>query len=185
LDLLYIRSWAESADEGLGLDNSQVQASSFTRPTKRRHVEDGHAVVEPPLQNQPGFQQGPPVSNEIVNARTTNDRHVEPQLPIPGIQQYETLGVDGELHTKATKGCRLIYYNAAQGAIDMAFLVPSDTFAKLWDLHNGSELHSIIMTMPIEDRVASVMLSLPPADAVQFAYHFNLEIIFNSSAISA
>lgn len=123
-----------------------------------------------------------------MNARRTNDSHVGPQLPIPGIQQDETLGVDGELHKEATEGCRLIYCKPAQGAIDVAFLVPSDTFAKLWDLHNrssASELHTIIMTMPIEDRVASIMLSLPRADAVQFAYHFNLEMIFNFSAISA
>jgi hypothetical protein len=70
----------------------------------------------------------------------------------------------------------------------MAFLVPPNTFTKLWDLYNGSsalELHSIIIIMLIEDRVTSVMLSLLRADTVQFAYHFNLEMIFNSSAISA
>jgi len=172
----------------LALNDSQVQASCVARPKKRRHIEDGHAAVHPPHQTQPGFQQGPLVSNELGNAITTNDSQVKQQLSILGGQLDKTLGVNGELYTKVTEAYRLIHCKPAQGAIEMAFLVAPDTFGKLWDLHNRSsaqKLHSIIMTMHIEDRVASVMLSLPRADAVQFAYYFNLEMIFNSSAISA
>lgn len=105
-----------------------------------------------------------------------------------GIQQDEMQSIDGELHTKATEGCLLIYCKSAQAAIDLAFLVPPDIFAKLWDLYNRAsapELHTIIMTMPIKDRIASVMFFLQRAHGVQFACYFNLGMILNSSAISA
>ena len=76
-------------------------------------------------------------------------------------------------------------WKLVHGAIEMAYAVPPNIFGILWDFYSQSSaqnLHSIIMTVPFEDRVSSLILSIPRADAVQFGYQFNLEMIFNPNA---
>ena len=67
----------------------------------------------------------------------------------------------------------------------MAYEVPPNIFGILWYFYSQSSaqnLPSIIMTVPFEDRVASLILSIPRADAVQFGYRFNLQMIYNPNA---
>jgi hypothetical protein len=75
-------------------------------------------------------------------------------------------------------------HETAQAAIEAAFLVPSEVFEEVWKIHRQSasqEPHSIILTIPVERRVASVVLSIPRAQATQLSYQFNMPTIFTSS----
>ncbi|TQB67463.1 hypothetical protein MPDQ_005705 [Monascus purpureus] len=76
----------------------------------------------------------------------------------------------------------------AQEVIERAFLVPHSKLDKLLRLHSRSTAcHSIILTIPITDRVATVVVSIPHDDAIRFGYESSLPVIFNSnfSSISA
>lgn len=68
----------------------------------------------------------------------------------------------------------------------MAFLVPRSKVDKLLELHTLSEArHSIILTIPIDDRVATAIISIPREDAIRFGYESTLPVIFNSNPSSS
>jgi hypothetical protein len=72
----------------------------------------------------------------------------------------------------------------SQAAIEAAFLVPAGLFEEIRKLHSQStvqEPHTIILTIPVERRVASVVISIPRALATQFSHQFRLPTIFKSS----
>ncbi|BAE64503.1 unnamed protein product [Aspergillus oryzae RIB40] len=74
----------------------------------------------------------------------------------------------------------------AQEVIEMAFLVPPSRLDELLKLYPPStSRHSIILTIPIEDRVATVVISIPREDAIRFGYESTLPVIFNSNPLSA
>ncbi len=87
----------------LALDDQKVQVTCLTRPKKRRHIEDGQVAAQPPRQDQPVCQRDLPVSDDLVNPITTNQRQIGRTLSIQGSQQDEKLGVNGELHAKSTE----------------------------------------------------------------------------------
>lgn len=98
-------------------------------------------------------------------------------------QQTEVPDVDGnwsckfpwwrDAHTQ-TEG--------AQEVIERAFLVPPTKLDKLLKLHPQSTArHSIILTIPIVDRVATVLISIPREDAIRFGWESSLPVIFNAS----
>ena len=95
------------------------------------------------------------------------------------------LDINGESHEKGSIHGQLSS-TSVENALEMAFVVPPNIFEHLWDSYKQcsfQKIHSIIMTVPIEDRVASVMLSIPRANAVAFGYNFELETITNGKAI--
>jgi len=65
--------------------------------------------------------------------------------------------------------------------IETAFQVPPDIFDKIWQRFRVSwtrqEHHSIILTIPVEDRVASFVISVPRMDAIQCGSEDNLPTI--------
>lgn len=68
--------------------------------------------------------------------------------------------------------------------IETAFLVSPDAFERIWALHDAwavGEPHTIILTIPVERRVASIALSIPRADAIQFGRQFELTKIYPST----
>ncbi|KXG52960.1 uncharacterized protein PGRI_000100 [Penicillium griseofulvum] len=70
----------------------------------------------------------------------------------------------------------------AQEVIERAFLVPPTKLDKLLKLHPQSTArHSIILTIPIVDRVATVLISIPREDAIRFGWESSLPVIFNAS----
>jgi hypothetical protein len=75
-------------------------------------------------------------------------------------------------------GARSLTPETAQAAIEAAFLVPPDVFQEFWDLHHQSA--TIILTIPVERRAASVVLSIPRVKATQLSYYHKLPTIFTS-----
>lgn len=68
----------------------------------------------------------------------------------------------------------------------MVFLVPSSKIDKLLELHSSAAArHSIILTIPIDDRAAIAIISIPREDAIRFGYKFTLPVIFNSNPSSS
>jgi hypothetical protein len=67
--------------------------------------------------------------------------------------------------------------------IETAFLVPTAVFEEIWRSRNkwsAGETHSIILTVPVEHRVATIALSIPRPDAIRFSDEFSLQTIFQS-----
>ncbi|KAJ5543710.1 hypothetical protein N7513_007218 [Penicillium frequentans] len=70
----------------------------------------------------------------------------------------------------------------AQEVIERAFLVPPAKLDRLLKLHPESTArHNIILTIPIVDRVATVLISIPREDAIRFGWESSLPVIFNSN----
>ncbi|RAQ70215.1 hypothetical protein AFCA_011034 [Aspergillus flavus] len=124
-------------------------------------------AAEQPLQDSPEFK------NFLISVnRSAEDARREDQSVI---QQTEprSYGVP-EVH------------GPAQEVIEMAFLVPPSRLDELLKLYPPStSRHSIILTIPIEDRVATVVISIPREDAIRFGYESTLPVIFNSNPLSA
>lgn len=73
-------------------------------------------------------------------------------------------------------------------ALEMAFLVPSNLLDIFYTLHKNSinsQRHSAILTIPTQDHVASLVLSIPRTEAVLEGDKHNLPVIFNSGYPSA
>jgi hypothetical protein len=71
---------------------------------------------------------------------------------------------------------------ATQEILEIAFLVPDSKLDELLKLHYSSEVfHSIILTIPVSDHVATVGISISREDAIRFSYDFTLPVIFNSN----
>jgi len=71
----------------------------------------------------------------------------------------------------------------ASSMIETAFLVPTAVFEEIWRSRNEwstREAHSIILTIPVERRVATIALSIPRAGAIRLGRKFNLQTIFRS-----
>jgi len=71
---------------------------------------------------------------------------------------------------------------AAQNALEAAFLVPRDKLLELLELRNAG--HSDILTIPVQRRVASAVISIPREAAIRFGYSAQLPMIFRSQSIS-
>lgn len=68
--------------------------------------------------------------------------------------------------------------------IETAFLVPPEVFTVIWELHPewaAQEPHTIILTIPAEDRVASLALSMPRPYAIDLGHDFGLQTIYKST----
>lgn len=66
----------------------------------------------------------------------------------------------------------------ARSQIEEAFLVPPNVFEAIWKFHHewtAREPHSIILTIPAGDHVASAILSVPRADALDISYQYGLQ----------
>ncbi len=66
----------------------------------------------------------------------------------------------------------------ARSQIEEAFLVPPNIFEEIWKFHHewtAREPHSIILTIPAGDHVASAILSIPRADALDLSYQYSLQ----------
>ncbi|KAL8674149.1 MAG: hypothetical protein Q9168_001443 [Polycauliona sp. 1 TL-2023] len=66
----------------------------------------------------------------------------------------------------------------ARSQIEEAFLVPPNVFEEIWKFHHewtAREPHSIILTIPAGDHVASAILSIPRADALDLSYQYGLQ----------
>ena len=103
--------------------------------------------------------------------------------PISSFQARENVGLKASGIYGGTN-C-LTQDEAAKSAIEAAFLVPSDIFQYFWELHRQSanqESHTVILTIPAQRRVASVVLSVPRAEATQLSSRFKLPTIFTSSS---
>jgi hypothetical protein len=71
--------------------------------------------------------------------------------------------------------------------LEMAFLVPPDLLDAFYKLHKNSiasQQHSAILTIPTQDHVASLILSIPRTLAVLEGDKFRLPMIFNSESPS-
>lgn len=69
--------------------------------------------------------------------------------------------------------------------IETAFLVPTAVFEEIWRSRNewsAGEAHSVILTVPVEHRVATIALSIPRAGAIRFGRKFSLQTIFQSTS---
>lgn len=70
-----------------------------------------------------------------------------------------------------------------QNELEVAFLVPPCSLDIFYELHKkprDSRQHSAILTIPIQDRVASLVLSIPRTEAVAESGRQILPVIFNS-----
>jgi hypothetical protein len=75
-----------------------------------------------------------------------------------------------------------LYITEATQEVGIAFLVPYSKLDRLLKLHHPSEaFHNIILTIPIADRVATIVISISREDAIRFSYEFTLPVIFNSN----
>ena len=77
------------------------------------------------------------------------------------------------------KAC-FILSATARSQIEEAFLVPPYVFEEIWKFHHewtAREPHSIILTIPAGDHVASAIISIPRADALNLSYQFSLQEI--------
>lgn len=69
----------------------------------------------------------------------------------------------------------------------MAFLVPPDVLDTFYMLHKqstASQEHSAILTIPTQDHVATLVLSIPCTEALKAGDEYELPIIFNSGSPS-
>lgn len=68
-------------------------------------------------------------------------------------------------------------------SLEVAFLVPPDLLDVFYRLHKDStdsQHHSAILTVPTQDRVASLVLSIPRTEAALEGDKHQLPVIFNS-----
>ena len=75
-----------------------------------------------------------------------------------------------------------------QNNLELAFLVPLETLNNFYKLHeksSGALQSSAILTIPTQDRVASLLLSIPRTEAVAASARYKLPVIFNSDPPSA
>jgi len=101
------------------------------------------------------------------NASVEGDEQEEPE-------------VDGVFDSMRRQRCMLNLFITAQAGIEAAFLVPHNVFKDIWRLHSESALqepHTIVLTIPFEQRVASAVLSVPRADALRLSLEFSLQRI--------
>ncbi|RDH26296.1 hypothetical protein BDQ94DRAFT_164601 [Aspergillus welwitschiae] len=70
--------------------------------------------------------------------------------------------------------------------LEVAFAVPPTLLDVFYQLHKSSKSspHSAIITVPTQDRVASLVLSIPRTEAVLKGYEYKLPVIFNSRDLS-
>lgn len=67
--------------------------------------------------------------------------------------------------------------------LDVAFSVPPNLLDVFYQLHKDStesQQHSAILTVPTQDHVASLVLSIPRTEAALEGDKYNLPVIFNS-----
>lgn len=67
--------------------------------------------------------------------------------------------------------------------IETAFLLSPREFHKIWERYESitaGESHSIILTIPVEDRVALIVLLIPRPEAIDIGSQFKLPMIFQS-----
>lgn len=73
---------------------------------------------------------------------------------------------------------RLTLGATARSQLDGAFLVPPNVFEEIWKSHHEwtvREPHSIILTIPAGDHVASAILSIPRDNALDLSYQYSLQ----------
>ncbi|GKZ63047.1 hypothetical protein AnigIFM49718_010778 [Aspergillus niger] len=70
--------------------------------------------------------------------------------------------------------------------LEVAFAVPPKLLDVFYQLHKSSKSspHSAIITVPTQDRVASLVLSIPRTEAVLKGDEYKLPVIFNSRDLS-
>ncbi|GAA93152.1 hypothetical protein AKAW_11264 [Aspergillus luchuensis IFO 4308] len=70
--------------------------------------------------------------------------------------------------------------------LEVAFAVPPTLLDVFYQLHKSSKSspHSAIITVPTQDRVASLVLSIPRTEAVLKGDEYKLPVIFNSRDLS-
>jgi hypothetical protein len=90
-------------------------------------------------------------------------------------------------HTNGSENRRAMPSGSGQG-LEMAFFVPPDLLDRFYNLHKASrdsQEHSAILTIPTQDRVGSLILSIPRTKAVAEGDKHSLPVIFNSGHPSA
>lgn len=76
-----------------------------------------------------------------------------------------------------------VKFSRARQPIEMAFLVPPAILDDFYQLHKESSIshpHSAILTIPTQDRVASLVLSIPRTEALEASHKYGVPVIFNS-----
>jgi hypothetical protein len=74
---------------------------------------------------------------------------------------------------------RFEYHPEQSRPLQIAFNIPPDLLHHFCNIHKDSKL-SAILTVPAEDRVASLVLSIPRTQALQEGDKLDLPVIFNS-----
>ncbi|EED11647.1 hypothetical protein TSTA_108350 [Talaromyces stipitatus ATCC 10500] len=118
--------------------------------------------------NRPSVQQE--ANNHRLSSRTT----------------AQTTG-DAHLRNPTTTNEEIESRIAPNKPLEIAFLVPPDSLDAFYKLHKdslASQQHSAILTIPTQDRVASLVLSIPRTEAVSQGDRFGLPMIFNSESPS-
>ena len=72
----------------------------------------------------------------------------------------------------------------ASASIETAFDVPPQILREIWEIVLGwmsTDRFSAILTIPTEDRVASLLLSIPRADAIDMGDQYQLPTIYRST----
>lgn len=73
--------------------------------------------------------------------------------------------------------------STSPGMIETAFLLSPEIFEQIWSLSHewtAEGPQTIILTIPTEDRVASILHSIPRLNAIRFGRQFNLSKIYEA-----
>jgi hypothetical protein len=127
-------------------------------------------VAVPDISQILGVEANSPATESQLDATNFNQRHAQQILPVITnmIDSHGALNRERMSH---------------QNDLELAFLVPPRPLDIFYELHKKSRAarqHSAILTIPTQDRVASLVLSIPRTEAVAESAKQILPVIFNS-----
>ncbi|KAF2632998.1 hypothetical protein BU25DRAFT_406272 [Macroventuria anomochaeta] len=102
----------------------------------------------------------------------------------PGKQ--ENGSTENNTHSEVARTLTGSVITSGPGSIETAFLLSPETFEQIWSHSHewqAEELQTSILTIPAEDRVASIVHSIPRSNAIRFGRQFGLPKIYPASSM--
>ncbi|GFF93972.1 hypothetical protein IFM60648_10262 [Aspergillus lentulus] len=169
-------------------------------PLHENELGDTQTILDPAIENAASTQEyskdGSPQSSTNIYSRNESQPEIGKSLELRGIPSETILDPTRENATvmqECPEGhnpqspTNIYNRNESQPetrkSLEVAFLVPPDLLDVFYRLHKDStdsQHHSAILTVPTQDRVASLVLSIPRTEAALEGDKHQLPVIFNS-----
>ncbi|KAH1515604.1 hypothetical protein KXX29_009727 [Aspergillus fumigatus] len=165
-------------------------------PLHENELGDTQTILDPAASTQEYSKDGSPQSSTNIYNRNESQPEIGKSLELRGILSETILDPTSENATvmqeypeghNPQSPTNIYNRNESQPetrkSLEVAFLVPPDLLDVFYRLHKDStdsQHHSAILTVPTQDRVASLVLSIPRTEAALEGDKHQLPVIFNS-----